>query len=81
MTIAGYKVKFNFLKAGVEIGNIYQSILKEDIDIIKKKIEYYIESDMESDLNKLLEEAKKSNNELFLELKKVIDLINSEKKR
>ncbi|HOP03059.1 MAG TPA: hypothetical protein PL017_03450 [Tenuifilaceae bacterium] len=70
--ILGYQVKYNAVKAGSEIGKFYNQYLKNDVEDLRAKVKFYVENDMESDLKKLQEEAKKVSKELEEEIKKII---------
>lgn len=79
MRITGYQLKYNALKATLEIGNIYDSYLKDDVDQLHAKVKYYIDNKMDDDLNKLIEEAKKISKELEEEVKRLIKEMKGEK--
>ena len=68
LKLTGYTIKFNLIKAGSEIGKLYDSYLKKDIDDLKNKIDYYVKNDMEKDLNQIIEEAKKTSEEFYEEV-------------
>ena len=78
--ISGYRVKYISLKASANINNFYQNLLKDDVSRIKKEIKYYIDNKMESDLKRLLDEAKKLSNELYEELKQIKEELEKETK-
>jgi hypothetical protein len=78
--ISGYRIKYKTLKASANINNFYQNLLKDDLSRIKKEIKYYIDNKMESDLRKLLDEAKKLSAELHEELLRIKADLEQEKK-
>jgi hypothetical protein len=81
MQITGYQLKYNGLKAAVEIGKFYDEHLKEDVDELRTKIKYYVENHMDDDLKKLLDEVKKTSKSLYEELKKMADEIKKDMKK
>jgi len=54
ITITSYKVKFNYFKSSTVIHSFLDTL---KVDEIKKKAQYYIDNNMEGDLNQLYEEA------------------------
>lgn len=68
LKLTGYTIRFNLMKAGAEVGKLYDSYLKSDIDELKKRIDYYVKNDMEKDLNAILDEAKKTSDEFYNEI-------------
>ena len=81
MLITSYKVQYNTIKAGSEIGKLYQSYLKKDVDKLKKELKYYIDNKMEDDINRVLDDAKKISTELYQELKRIIADIKEDNKK
>lgn len=70
--ITSYQVKYNAVKAGKEIGNFYDQYMKNDVEDLRSRIKYYIDNDMDEDLKKLIEEAKKISKELEEEIKRIV---------
>jgi hypothetical protein len=70
--ITGYQVKYNAVKAGNEMGKFYDQYLKNDVDELRAKIKYYVDNDMDEDLKKFTEEAKKISKELEEEVRRIV---------
>lgn len=67
-------VQYNSYKGTDQIKKFYNDEVKENVDELKEKIEYYIDNDMDEDLDKLIEGAKEIGDST---LKVVEDIIES----
>ena len=72
--LAALKVRYNACRAldktTTGIKELFESI---DVNKIKKQIQYYIDNDMDDDLEKLIDEAKKAGSEAEKAVKKILD--------
>ncbi|MDX9770449.1 MAG: hypothetical protein RBT19_08800 [Tenuifilaceae bacterium] len=80
LQVTGYRMQFNAAKAGVEIDRFYQQYLKNDLDNLRENLKHYVENQMEDDVARVLDEAKRISNELYRELKKLVDELREERK-
>lgn len=77
LKVAGLIVKYKSYKGGSKIEEFYDDVLKEDVDKMKDKIEYYIENDMTGDLENLKKGAKEIGDSLLKVVEDIIDEINN----
>jgi hypothetical protein len=56
--VVSLAAKYQSYKGGDLLYDFYDKVLKKDVRDLKKKIEYYIDNDMDEDLEKLKEGAK-----------------------
>ena len=72
--LATLQVRYNACRAldktASGLKQLFESI---DVNKIKKQIQYYIENDMDADLEKLMDEAKKAGSEAEKAVKKILD--------
>jgi hypothetical protein len=80
LQIASYKVQLNAVRAGVEIGRLYQSYLMDDLDSLRKNLRYYVNNQMEDDISRVLDEAKRISNELYRQLKIFVDELREQQR-
>lgn len=80
LQIASYKVQLNAARAGVEIGRLYQSYLMDDLDSLRKNLRYYVNNQMEDGISRVLDEAKRISNELYRELKILVDKLREQQR-
>ncbi len=81
MRLAGYKVKYNGLRAASEIGKLYDEHLKGDVEELRARVRYYVDNRMDDDINKLLEEARKAGKIIYEEVKKIVDEVKCESRK
>ncbi len=73
LAVAGYKVKFAYYLSLSEVNSALEEV-EESIDFEKWKrdAEYYIENDMQEDLDRLCREAEKAGKEAEKEFRKIL---------
>jgi hypothetical protein len=65
ITITSYKVKFNYFKKTDQVSSAIDSLLEAfDVDDIKEQLEYYVENDMQNEIQQFYNEAKKAGKEV-----------------
>ncbi len=81
LKLAKYALTYNMAKANNGASELIQA-LKEDEDIqdLKEQIRFYVDNDMEEDIDNLVKEAGKAGDETARALRELLDAMNVEVK-
>ena len=75
LKVAALIVRYNSYKGVNKLEKIYKDEFKDDVDRLKDKVQYYIENDMDEDLEKLKQGAKEIGDSTLRVLEEIIDEI------
>lgn len=78
--IGKYTATYNLLKTSNDLKDIFEvfSIEQKDIDKLKEQIKYYIDNEMNDDLEKVLRQAQETSDTVFIIVNKLIEESRSE---
>ncbi|MBN1184240.1 MAG: hypothetical protein JXB49_18265 [Bacteroidales bacterium] len=72
LTVMGFESRYYLYKAAYSAKDYFDSYLEEDYIKLREKVRYYIENDLDDDLNSLIEKAKETSDTAFQVLDKII---------
>ncbi len=73
LRISRYQLEYNILNAGNSFKKLLNNIDADDIDSLKEKIQYYIDNNMEEDLEYIRQQAKILGEEILKMVDRIID--------
>ena len=79
-TITGYQARYYIYKAADGSFDYFDNYLKEDYEKLREDIEFYIENDMEEDLEVIMESARQAGDSAVIILNKIIQDIKEKTK-
>ncbi|NQU86391.1 MAG: hypothetical protein HQ541_11575 [Mariniphaga sp.] len=76
LKVAALIVQYNSYKGVNKLEKLYNDEVKDDVDELKEKIQYYIDNDMDEDLEKLKEGAKEIGDSAINVVEEIIEKIS-----
>jgi len=73
VTIKGYQAQYYLYKASDGTNDFFDEYLKDDFERLREDVKYYIENDMENDLQKLIEKAEEAGDTAVYILNEIIE--------
>ena len=70
--------QYKFYRARYQATNMFSRFMQDDYPELKKQMEYYVENDMEDDLNALMEEAKETGDSAVVMMQEILDELEVE---
>lgn len=78
LKVKAWQVQYNFIRAQQKSLDYYNKFLKDDVSKLKDQLMYYIENDMEEDLQDLREASKVAGDSVLLRTNELIRQVERE---
>lgn len=78
LVIVKYGMQYNMYKFKYRVSGFFKDFDEEDYDALKEQIAYYVENDMESDLNALVSEAREVGDTAIVIVRDILDELDVE---